>query len=235
VLVHRTAGLRALLDAVPLLRAAKQARPDDELVVVGPEWLDPLARHTGAVDRVVPDAPADATELGSLDLEVDPADRRLLVPELAPPAKAQVVLHPGASDPERAWAASRWAIVAEQERDAGRRVVVTGTEAEEDLAWQVAGLSGLGRRAMLAGATDLLQLLALVGTADRVLTGDTAVARLAWAVGTPTLVVAPAPGPTPPGSPHVVVVGDSLHAVEADTVLDALATLPTRRDPAGCP
>jgi ADP-heptose:LPS heptosyltransferase len=235
VLVHRTAGLRALLDAVPLLRAAKLARTDEELLVVGPAWLEPLAHHTGVVDGVVAEAPAGATDLAGLGLEVDPDDRRLLVPALAPPAAAQVVLHPGASEPHRAWPASRWAIVAEQERDAGRRVVVTGTADEEELVWQVAGLSGIGRKAMLAGATDLLQLLTLVGTADRVLTGDTGVARLAWAVGTPTLVVTPVPAPTPPAGPHVVVAGDSLHSIEADAVLDALATLPTRRDPAGCP
>jgi ADP-heptose:LPS heptosyltransferase len=235
VIVHPTPGLRALLDAVPLLRAARRAHPDEELVLVGPSWLAGLARQTGVVDAVVGEAPALARDAAELDLAVDAGDHKLLVPELAPPAEADVVVHPGASSPDRAWPASRWAIVAEQEHDAGRRVVVTGTAAEEDLAWQVAGLGGLGRRAMLTGRTDLVELLALLVGADRVLTGDTGVARMAWAVGTPTLVVAGGAAPTPPPGPHVVVAGESLHSIGPDAVLDALATLPTPRGRAGCP
>ena len=61
--------------------------------------------------------------------------------------------------------------------------------------------------------------------ADRVLTGDTGVARLGWAVGTPTLVVATSPGPTPPDGPHVVVADEQLDRIEPDAVLDALESL----------
>jgi ADP-heptose:LPS heptosyltransferase len=109
-------------------------------------------------------------------------------------ARASVV-HPGAASPARRWPASRWAAVAAAERGAGRAVVVTGSAAERPLAEEVARTAGLPADAVLAGRTDLRDLAAIVAAAGRLFSGDTGIAHLATAFGTPSVVLF---GPTPP-------------------------------------
>ncbi|HEX2021677.1 MAG TPA: glycosyltransferase family 9 protein, partial [Candidatus Thermoplasmatota archaeon] len=105
------------------------------------------------------------------------------------------VVHPGAASGARRWPPERWAEVARRERDAGRRVVVTGGAPEVGLARGVAARAGLPAEAVLAGRTDVLDLAAIVANAGRVVCGDTGVAHLATALGTPSVVLF---GPTPP-------------------------------------
>ena len=147
-----------------------------------------------------------------------------------PVVAGATLIHPGRAAAEHAWPATRWAVVAEEEAAAGRQVVVLAEEADDEVAWQVAGLAGLGRRSMVPTPTDLVDLLALVAGADRVLTDDPQMARAAWATGTPSLVLAcEDEAPTPPAGPHVLVTGAHLAAIEVDEVLDALPRLPRRR------
>jgi ADP-heptose:LPS heptosyltransferase len=54
VLVLRALGIGDLATAVPALRGIRAARPTEEIVLAAPAWLEPLARLTGAVDRVLP-------------------------------------------------------------------------------------------------------------------------------------------------------------------------------------
>jgi ADP-heptose:LPS heptosyltransferase len=61
---------------------------------------------------------------------------------------------------------------------------------------EVAEGAGLSRDVVLAGRTDLVHLAALVAGAGRVVCGDTGVAHLATAFGTPSVVLF---GPTSPG------------------------------------
>lgn len=87
---------------------------------------------------------------------------------------------------------------------------------------------------MLAGATDLEGLAALVAAAGRVLCGDTGVAHLATSLGTPSVVlfgpVAPAQWGPPPlarhvalwagrrGDPHGVTIDPGLLRLDVDEV-----------------
>jgi ADP-heptose:LPS heptosyltransferase len=80
-------------------------------------------------------------------------------------------------------------------RAAGPRVVVTGDAGERALALEVAAAAGLPEQAVLAGRTSLLELAAAVSAAARLVCGDTGVAHLATALGTPSVVLF---GPTPP-------------------------------------
>jgi ADP-heptose:LPS heptosyltransferase/uncharacterized protein YjbJ (UPF0337 family) len=105
------------------------------------------------------------------------------------------VIHPGAASRARRWPAERWAAVAAAERQAGRRVVVTGSAAERPLAERVARAAALDDEDVLAGRTDLIDLAAVVATAGRVLCGDTGVGHLATAFGVPSVLLF---GPTPP-------------------------------------
>jgi ADP-heptose:LPS heptosyltransferase/uncharacterized protein YjbJ (UPF0337 family) len=169
--------------------------------------------------------PADPSRL---DLPPPPA------PAIAPGA---TVIHPGAASGARRWPADRWGAVARAERAAGRRVVVTGSAAERDLAASVAAAGGIGEGDVLAGRTGLLELAAVVARAGRVLCGDTGVAHLATAFGVPSVLLF---GPTPPaqwgppperarhvvlyrgghGDPHAEAPDPGLLAITVEDVLE---------------
>jgi ADP-heptose:LPS heptosyltransferase len=126
------------------------------------------------------------TERGDLALPTPPE------PSAAPGA---VVLHPGAAYPARRWPPQSFAAVAAALSGNGNRVVLTGTAGERGLAREVASRAGLADTAVLAGRTGLAGLAALVSEAALVVCGDTGVAHLATAYGTPSVVLF---GPTPP-------------------------------------
>ena len=162
-------------------------------------------------------------------------------------APGATVVHPGAASPARRWPVDRWAEVARHEIAAGRPVLVTGAAAETALAAGVASGAGLPPESVLAGRTDLLGLADVVATAGRVVCGDTGVAHLATALGTPSVVLF---GPVPPsewgpppdrpqhvalwaggaGDPHGVDPDPGLLRITVEEVLAALAHLPPAGD-----
>jgi ADP-heptose:LPS heptosyltransferase len=169
----------------------------------------------------------------------DAEDLRLSRPLWPPVVDDAVVVHPGAASGSRRWPAERYGAVARWARDLGERVVVSGSAGERDLADRVAAAAGLPRSAVLAGRTDLRDLAALVAAARLVVCGDTGVAHLASAFGTPSVVLF---GPTPPSrwgppeGPHVAIwhgsgVGDphgelpdpALLAIDVPEVLEQAA------------
>lgn len=127
------------------------------------------------------------------------ADLRLPAPEARPGSllaglpEAPVVVHPGAAAGSRRWPADRWAAVASCLAEDGWPVVVTGGPVERDACRTVAAHAAVTD---LCGRLDLHELAALVGGARLVLSGDTGVAHLATAYGTPSVLLF---GPTPPG------------------------------------
>jgi ADP-heptose:LPS heptosyltransferase len=135
--------------------------------------------------------------LSGSGIPADPTDLRLRRPDGPAPRAAcrATLIHPGAASGARCWPAERWAAVARAERAAGRRVAITGTPDEHPLARSIAAAAGLPDVAVLAGRTDLVALAAAVAAADRVACGDTGMAHLATAVGTPSVVLF---GPTSP-------------------------------------
>jgi ADP-heptose:LPS heptosyltransferase len=188
--------------------------------------------------------------LEAAGIPADPTDLRLAPPEVSDPSQGLTpsgalgvtLVHPGAASGARRWPAERWAVVARAERAAGSDVVVTGSDAERELAEWVAREAGLPSSSVLAGRTSLLGLAALVAGAARVACGDTGVAHLATAFGTPSVVlfgpVPPAEWGPPPAGPHIALWagrrGDP-HAADPDpglleihppAVLAALARLP---------
>lgn len=156
-------------------------------------------------------------------IPAEPSDLRLRVGPLAHEPLLTVV-HPGAASEARRWPAERFAEVVRHECEAGRRVLLTGGDAERDLGLRVAEMAGLPQSCVTAGETALSQLIRIVAGAGRVVCGDTGPAHLATALGTPSVVLF---GPTSPeqwGPPaddvrHVVLwhgsTGDS-HAARPD-------------------
>jgi ADP-heptose:LPS heptosyltransferase len=130
-------------------------------------------------------------------IDTDPGVLDLPPPERPAPrwTRGATVIHPGAASPARRWPLNRWVTVAAHERRRGRTVLVSGSRADAKLALALAKDAGLPRSAVLAGRTDVLDLAALIAAAGRVLCGDTGVAHLATAMGTPSVVLF---GPTSP-------------------------------------
>lgn len=202
----------------------------------GPRWHD----DEHEVDRwcrllIECGIPADPSRL---EVRPPPVD----VPAARPGA---TVVHPGAASPARRWPADRWAAVVRAEIGAGRDVVVTGGPAEVALGRAVAAAAGLPGSAVLSGATDVLELAAVVAKAGRVVSGDTGVAHLATALGRPSVVLFGPESPArwgPPagddrhvalwagrrGDPHGVVPDAGLLEITVPDVLAALARLPGR-------
>jgi ADP-heptose:LPS heptosyltransferase len=172
------------------------------------------------------------------------ADRReldLAPPPWPPPAAAvgAVLIHPGAASPARRWPPQRFAAVARRAAERGSPVAITGSPEEAALAGAVGRVAGLGRESLLAGVTDVADLAAAVAHAACVVCGDTGVAHLATAFGTPSVVLF---GPTPPaewgpprdrpihraiwrgarGDPHGQTPAPGLLDIEVPEVLAAL-------------
>lgn len=132
---------------------------------------------------------------------------------------------------------------------AGRQVAVTGSAAETDLCAAVcAGYPGTSD---LSGRLDVAGLAALVAGAGMLLSGDTGVAHLATAYGTPSVLLF---GPTPParwgpaidpdrhqvlwhgtdlpgteqwcGDPHAATVDPALALITVDEVVAAAERAP---------
>lgn len=165
-------------------------------------------------------------------------DLRLDVP--AAPDRDVVLLHPGAAAGSRRWPADRWGALGARLTAAGRRVAVTGSAAERGLCGAVTAACGPGARD-LSGALDLDGLAAAVAGARLLVSGDTGVAHLATALGTPSVLLF---GPTPPrwwgpaldpdrhvvlwrgapghrGDPHGDALDPALAALTVDEVGDA--------------
>ena len=187
---------RVLLEARPR-RLLSFANPEVPESVDGPQWQTEeheVSRWCRLLEAY--GIPADPDRL---DLSLPPR------PTLEPGC-GTTLIHPGAASASRRWPADRWAAVAREELKSGRRVVVTGGKEVVDLARAVAGEAGLEDSAVYAGRTDLLDLATLVSVVDRVVCGDTGVAHLATALGTPSVVlfgpISPARWGPPPERPR---------------------------------
>jgi ADP-heptose:LPS heptosyltransferase len=169
---------RVLLAARPgtLIAFAHEDVPES---TGGPPW-DPNEHEVGRWCRLLR-SHGIAADPSRLDLPIERSPR---AEDVGP-----TVIHPGAAFAARRWPAERWAAVAAAETRSGRRVVVTGTTDEVVLARAIADRAGLGSDAVVAGTTDMVGLARLVANAERVVCGDTGIAHLATAVGTPSVVL----------------------------------------------
>jgi ADP-heptose:LPS heptosyltransferase len=170
----------------------------------GPGWDDIAARHAHERERW-------CAVVADFGITVDPEDLRLPLPHGVRTGRpgAPVLLHPGARYGSKRWPADRFADVARALNRPLQPVLITGGSDEHSLACAVAGTAGLSDSRVLAGRTDLVQLCALVAGAALVVSGDTGVAHLAYAFGTPSVTifgpVDPAQWGPPPNGPHAVL------------------------------
>ena len=115
----------------------------------------------------------------------DENDLALAIPDTGVPAGATII-HPGAKSPSRRWPTARYAAVARRLQAAGHQVVITGSAAGH-LAVRVAADAELPDDTVLP--TTLDELAGLVAHARLLISGDTGIAHLATAYGTPSVVL----------------------------------------------
>lgn len=141
---------------------------------------------------------------GRLEIRLPDGDGRR---DPAAPTEPYVVLHPGASVPARGLPEGVTPQVVDALIEHGWRVVVTGSRTEVARAERLAG--GRPDVTSAAGNTDLVRLARLVAGASAVVCGNTGVAHLAAAVGTPVVeAFAPVVPPhrwRPWAVPHVLL------------------------------
>jgi ADP-heptose:LPS heptosyltransferase len=170
----------------------------------GPDFDEIAARHPHERERW-------CAMLAAQGIPADAGELRLPPPPGVVPRHrvAPVLVHPGARYGAKRWPARRFAEVAAALNCPLTPVTITGTADERELALAVAGAAGLAESRVLAGRTDLGQLCALVAGAALVVSGDTGVAHLAAAFGTPSVAlfgpVDPAQWGPPADGPHVVL------------------------------
>ncbi len=208
----------------------------------GPSWRED-EREAARWHRLV---------VEGLGLPADPggAERlELHVPAGPSPRPGAAVVHPGAGYGSRRWPAERFAAVVAGLRSRGLDVVVTGSGEERTLADGVARDGGLAADSVLAGDLDLSSLAALVAAAAVVVSGDTGIAHLATAYGTPSVVLfgpaLPAVWGPPPGRDQHAVLwrgsgrGDLFAATPSPALLalrvpEVLAAADRVLEGAGC-
>ncbi|GAA3834696.1 glycosyltransferase family 9 protein [Sphaerisporangium flaviroseum] len=158
---------------------------------------------------------------------VDPEDLAIPVPNGPNPAPGAVLIHPGAKGAARRWPPERFAEVAKVMVAEGLQVAVTGSRRERPMALLVAAQAKLPPRSVLAGRTSLRELCALVAGARLVICGDTGVAHLATAYGTPSVVIFGPESPARWGPPadrpwhQAVARGGDARAVTVNDVVSA--------------
>ncbi|MBO0849977.1 MAG: glycosyltransferase family 9 protein [Pseudonocardia sp.] len=166
----------------------------------GPDWVEGL-----------PERHRWCRLLIAHGITADELDLRLHRPYRVAAPEGAVLVHPGAADVSKRWPLSRFAEVAAAYSAAGHHVVITGSAAERELAERLVELTGPGPE-ILAGRTRLPRLAALVGSARLVVSGDTGIAHLAYAYGTPTVTLLSHADlrrwMPPPGGPHRTLYGD---------------------------
>ena len=157
-----------------------------------------------------------------------------LLPTLS--GRSFVVLHPGASVPEKRWPAGGFGLVARELLGRGYPVVVTGSAKEGGLARRVRGLApGV---VDLTGRTDLSALISLVARADVLISNDTGPAHLAYALRTPSLTLF---GPSTDArrwgplnrDRHAVLFGDPITDISVGAVMGSVEALGTGREQVG--
>jgi ADP-heptose:LPS heptosyltransferase len=180
--------------------------------------------------------------LAAYGIAADPEDLRLPPPVAPSPAPGAVVVHPGAESVSRRWPGERFAGLARRLRTAGHRVVLTGGPKEEGLVLDVAARAGLPERDVLHGGLPFNELSALVAHAGLVVSGDTGLAHLAVAHGTPSVTLfgpvsprlwgPPRSGPHvarwttgPPGDPHGDTPDPQLLRIDVDEATTAALSL----------
>jgi ADP-heptose:LPS heptosyltransferase len=199
------------------IRALRATRPGRLVAFACPE----TGHHDGPPLREIEHETAKWCRLVAWDgAPARPDDLLLAAPDIGTPRPAATVVHPGARYGSKRWPPDRFAAVARHLTARGHDVVIIGTVAERSLAGGVAAAADLPGPAVLAGGTNLRQLLGLIAAARLVVSGDTGVAHLATAYDRPSVVIFGPASPRiwgPPAKDHHAALWHGTHEREVLT------------------
>lgn len=99
-----------------------------------------------------------------------------------------VVIHPGARAAERRWPVEKFAAVGDLLAAAGYQVLLTGTQGERDIAWQVQARMA-APAVNLCGETGYGALGVLLAASRLLVSNDTGVSHVAAALGVPSVIL----------------------------------------------
>jgi ADP-heptose:LPS heptosyltransferase len=204
-----------------ILRLAEVPR----IAAISTDYPGALLDVRHRLDQDIPEAERGLSLARAAGFDLRPGDSGRLAVRPHLPGTGQltgtapyVVLHPGASAAARRWPLPRWQQAVTELTGRGRRAVLTGGPAERHLTAAAAGAAVSRSIAAdlvinLGGRTDLGQLASVLAGADAVVVGNTGVAHLAAAVGTPVVSlfapVVPAARWAPYGVPHILLGNQS--------------------------
>lgn len=180
--------------------------------------------------------------LAESGVPADASDLEVTAPWRDERSVGAIVVHPGAASESRRWQPERWIELCRRLRSLGHRVVLTGNSDEFRRCRFIAKSVHLPIDTVLAGKTGLDDLTSLVACARAVVCGDTGIAHIATAVGTPSVVLF---GPTSPkqwgppanrrrhrviwrgttSDPHAASIDPGLASITVDEVMSELAPL----------
>ena len=109
--------------------------------------------------------------------------------------KKYVIIHPGAGSSARLWPVERWAEVATWEIMNDNNIIITGSKNEREIALKVAEYAKIPTKNVVAGETDIMALLFLCGQSQYIISTDTGIAHIAYALRIPSVTIF---GPMPP-------------------------------------
>lgn len=200
-------------------RALLRRHPDrliayahEDISLEGPPWVD----HMHDVDRW-----CDLVNI-TLALQADPNDMYLA--NAFERNERLVILHPSAGVPAKRWSWQNMAALAAALRADDWDVVLTGDDSDADLVHRIRVTAGLDVEKELAGRTDIANLMALVGQARLVISGDTGIGHLATALGTPSVLLFGATDPAewgPRRGPHHVLAARHMWDISVEAVIEA--------------
>jgi len=169
---------------VPLRLAHCREKPYSLLTNWVPEpELDHPTRHEVRRQLDLVATVGATTEDERLAVQIPSAARERVAP-LLPATAPWAVIHPGGTAPSRRYPVELWAeVCAVLARKPGMKLIVTGDEADRELAAALPGVRSL------AGELSLAELAALLAEARVLLSGNTGPVHLAAAVGTPVVDV----------------------------------------------
>ena len=143
-------------------------------------------------------------------LELSPAVRDDLTGRLGlQPDRPLLALCPGAEyGPAKRWPESNYAAVATAMIADGWKVAILGSGKDREVASEIAGLVDREACLNLAGETELIEAITLLGMATAVVTNDSGLMHVAAAVETPLVAIygSSDPGFTPPLSDSAEIV-----------------------------
>ncbi len=133
--------------------------------------------------------PAEDRHLAFPLRSADISEAQKILNDLAIGDRPIIGVHPGAKYLSRRWMPERFAAVAAAvAKETSAAVVVTGTDGERELAADIAGRVGADAF-LIAGATTLGGLAALIDRMALFISNDTGPAHIACALGTPSVTI----------------------------------------------